>query len=215
MHTRVRHMATHTGVRICLCACLCGVVHLSREQGDTHRSAGEGRSPRDAFVPPPLVLPRSHRPAEALMRTRFSVPLSTNALGTTPQLRKKAQLCSKRSAERSQDTNSGFWPAENKKEGNARKTRNQVALRAKRPRAQRRQGHCRRKWRSTCAAHCEQREILNDLDADNGDTKRTTTEHAKSTRANVPLPPLQQNQPPCKSVVRPKKVIHIQRGLSK
>ena len=147
MHTRVRHMATHTGVRICLCACLCGVVHLSREQGDTHRSAGEGRSPRDAFVPPPLVLPRSHRPAEALMRTRFSVPLSTNALGTT-QLRKKAQLCSKRSAERSQDTNSGFWPAENKKEGNARKTRNQVALRAKPPRAQRRQGHCRRQFRT-------------------------------------------------------------------
>ena len=47
---------------------------------------------------------------------------------------------------------------------------------------------------STCAAHCEQREILNDLDADNGDTKRRTTEHAKPTRANVPLPPLQQNQ---------------------
>ena len=47
---------------------------------------------------------------------------------------------------------------------------------------------------NTCAAHCEQREILNDLDADNGDTKRTITEHAKPTRANVPLPPLQQNQ---------------------
>ena len=39
------------------------------------------------------------------------------------------------------------------------------------------------------------KEILNDLDADNGDTKRTITEHAKPTRANVPLPPLQQNQP--------------------
>ena len=48
---------------------------------------------------------------------------------------------------------------------------------------------------STCAAHCEQREIFEDLDADNGDTKRTTTQHAKLTRANVQLPPLQQNQP--------------------
>ena len=60
-HTRVRHMATRTGVcvcvRICLCACLCGVVHLSREQGDTDRSAGEGQCPRDAFVPTPLVPP--------------------------------------------------------------------------------------------------------------------------------------------------------------
>ena len=29
-----------------------------------------------------LSLPRSHRPAEALLRTRFSVPLSTNATAT-------------------------------------------------------------------------------------------------------------------------------------
>ena len=70
-----------------------------------HRSAGEGQCPRDAFLCHHL----------ALLRTRFSVPLSTNALATMPQLRWKAQLCSKRSAERSQDTNSGFWLVENKK----------------------------------------------------------------------------------------------------
>ena len=62
---------------------------------------------------------------------------------------------------------------------------------------------------------CEQREILNDLDADNGDTKRTTTEHAKPTRANVPLQPLQQNQTTHARVLFAQKVIHIQRDLSR
>ena len=52
---RTPHAHAHWCVRICLCACLCGVVHLSREQGDTHRSAGKHQCPRDAFVPPPLV----------------------------------------------------------------------------------------------------------------------------------------------------------------
>ena len=123
--------------------------------------------------------------------------------GTTPQLRKQPQLCSKRSDERSEDTNSRFWPAENKKEGNARKTRNQVTLRAKRPRAQRGQGHCRRQWKAR--RPMQQREILNDLDAHDGDTKRPPVEHAKPTRANVPLPSLQQNQPHARVLFAQKK----------
>ena len=90
----------------------------------TALQASTSECPRDAFVPPPYPsraptnLPGRGQTAmesEALLRTHLSVPLSTNALGTTPQLRKKAQLCSKRSVERSQDTNSGFWPAEKTK----------------------------------------------------------------------------------------------------
>ena len=104
-------MATRTGVCVSACVRACAVwCTFFREQGDTDRSAGEGQRPRDAFVPPPLVPPalpqnwpergQTAMESEALLRTRFSVPLSTNALGTTPQLRKKAQLCSKRLAER-------------------------------------------------------------------------------------------------------------------
>ena len=37
---------------------------------------------------------------------------------------------------------------------------------------------------STCAVHCEQREILNDLDADNGDTKRPTVEQVKEKKTS-------------------------------
>ena len=56
--TRVRHMATRRGVWVSACvragAAWCTFL---REQGDTHRSAGEGQRPRDAFVPTPLVSP--------------------------------------------------------------------------------------------------------------------------------------------------------------
>ena len=108
VHTRVRHMATRTGICVSACVRACGVVHLSCEQGDTHRSAGECQCPT-------TTCPQTAMDLEAFLCTHLSVPLSTNSLGTTPRLRKKAQLCSKRSVERSQHTNSGFWPAENKK----------------------------------------------------------------------------------------------------
>ena len=195
-HTRVRHMATRTGVCESACVRACAVWFTFPANKETLTvPLVRGSVPETPLCQHLLSLTRSHRTAEALLRTRFSVPLSTNALGKTPQLRKKAQLCSKRSVERPQDTNSGFWPAEKTKKRqraeDSQPSRNSSETSAgstlTRPLSP--------QMESTCAAHCEQREILNDLDADNGDTKRTTTEHAKPTRANVPLPPLKQNQP--------------------
>ena len=128
MHTRVRHMATHTAVRVPACVrARAAWCTFFREQSDPDCSAGKHQCPTSASMSPPFV-PRAPptylrgrgqtaMESEALLRTHLSVPLSTNAMATMPQLRKKAQLCSKRSAERSQDTNSRFWPVENTKRG--------------------------------------------------------------------------------------------------
>ena len=75
-------MATRPGVRVSACvrtgAAWCTFL---REQGDTDCFAGT-RVPHPPLCHHLLSLPRSHRPAEALLRTRFSVPLSTNATAT-------------------------------------------------------------------------------------------------------------------------------------
>ena len=69
-----------------------------------------------------------------------------------------------------------------KKEGNARKTRDQVALRTKFLQRSTLTRPPSLQMEDTSAANCDQGVVLDDLRGHNGDTKKIITVHAKETR---------------------------------
>ena len=203
-HARVRHMATHSGVCVSACVRAC-VVWFSFPANKETLIVPLVRA-SDAFTTT-CPLPRSHRPAglgqtamdpEAFLRTHLSVPLSTNALG-------QRHSCERRR--------------------NVRKTRNQVTLRAKCPRAQRRQRHCRRNAPSTAS---KERSSMNSMQTTATQRERPLSTQNRQGRmcwrhvfrapqvlSRSATAAVAAKSTPCQSVVRTKKVIHIQRGLSK
>ena len=76
-------MATRSGVCVSACVRACAVWFTFPANQETLTVPLVRSSvPETPLCQHLLSLPRSHRTAEALLRTRFSVPLSTNATAT-------------------------------------------------------------------------------------------------------------------------------------